>query len=104
MGEENIHLLCHRCGCDLKPGDGNFYVVRIEAFADPTPPRFHDDELAKMTLDDIDTEINQLIESMRDMSERELLDQVYRRLTNVIAGRLSATRLQLLDMYASSRK
>jgi len=29
---------------------------------------------------------------------------VYRRLTNVIAGRLSATRLQLLDMYASSRK
>lgn len=25
---------------------------------------------------------------------------VYRRLTNIIAGRLSATRLQLLDMYA----
>ncbi len=29
---------------------------------------------------------------------------VYRRLTNIIAGRLSATRLQLLDMYASPRK
>jgi CRP/FNR family cyclic AMP-dependent transcriptional regulator len=29
---------------------------------------------------------------------------VYRRLTNIIAGRLSATRLQLLDMYAGSRK
>jgi len=29
---------------------------------------------------------------------------VYRRLTNIIAGRLSATRLQLLDMYAGSRE
>jgi CRP-like cAMP-binding protein len=29
---------------------------------------------------------------------------VYRRLTNIIAGRLSATRLQLLDMYGSPRK
>ena len=29
---------------------------------------------------------------------------VYRRLTNVIAGRLSATRLQLLDVYAGTRK
>ena len=29
---------------------------------------------------------------------------VYRRLTNIIAGRLSATRLQLLDMYAGTRK
>jgi CRP/FNR family cyclic AMP-dependent transcriptional regulator len=29
---------------------------------------------------------------------------VYRRLTNIIAGRLSATRLQLIDMYASTRK
>lgn len=28
---------------------------------------------------------------------------VYRRLTNIIAGRLSATRLQLLDMYSSPR-
>ena len=28
---------------------------------------------------------------------------VFRRLTNVIAGRLSATRLQLLDMYSSPR-
>lgn len=29
---------------------------------------------------------------------------VYRRLTHILAGRLSATRLQLLDMYASPRK
>jgi CRP-like cAMP-binding protein len=29
---------------------------------------------------------------------------VYRRLTNVIAGRLTATRMQLLDMYAVEQK
>ena len=28
MGEPTP-LLCHRCGCDLKLGEGNFYVVRI---------------------------------------------------------------------------
>jgi CRP-like cAMP-binding protein len=33
--------------------------------------------------------------------DNELGYLVFRRLTNVIAGRLSATRLQLLDMYSS---
>lgn len=36
--------------------------------------------------------------------DHELGYFVYRRLTNIIAGRLSATRLQLIDMYASARK
>ena len=36
--------------------------------------------------------------------DHELGYYVYRRLTNVIAGRLTATRLQLLDMYASTRE
>lgn len=36
-------------------------------------------------------------------TDHELGFHVYRRLTNVIAGRLSATRLQLLDMYAHER-
>jgi len=35
--------------------------------------------------------------------DHDLGYQVYRRLTNVVAGRLSATRLQLLDMYARRR-
>jgi CRP-like cAMP-binding protein len=35
--------------------------------------------------------------------DHDLGFHVYRRLTNVIAGRLSATRLQLLDMYARRR-
>ncbi|MFW6069162.1 MAG: cyclic nucleotide-binding domain-containing protein [Chloroflexota bacterium] len=36
-------------------------------------------------------------------ADHELGFHVYRRLTHVIAGRLSATRLQLLDMYAHER-
>ncbi len=51
-------------------------MVRIEAFADPTPPPLDERPLAE-----ISTEINELIERMRDMSEQELMDQVYRRLT-----------------------
>jgi CRP-like cAMP-binding protein len=35
--------------------------------------------------------------------DHDLGYQVYRRLTNVVAGRLSATRLQLLDMYSRRR-
>lgn len=36
--------------------------------------------------------------------DHDLGFHVYRRLTNIIAGRLSATRLQLIDMYAQARK
>ena len=36
--------------------------------------------------------------------DHELGYLVYRRLTNIIAGRLSATRLQLIDMYSQARK
>ncbi len=73
-------LFCHRCGARLTPGRGSFYVVRIEAFADPTPPGLRDDE----SLAEITEEINQLIEQMRDLSEQELMDQVYRRLTMLL--------------------
>ncbi len=38
--------LCHRCAAVLTPGDGSFYVVRIEAFADPSPPRDMGDDPA----------------------------------------------------------
>ena len=61
----------------LTPGDGSFYVVRIEAFADPSPPTVDDSE----SLDDLAAEWERLLDAMRDMSERELMDQVYRRLT-----------------------
>lgn len=70
-------LICHRCGAQLTPGDGSFYVVRIEAFADPTPPRVDADESVEAIAADIDD----LLRRMKDFSEQELMDQVYRRLT-----------------------
>jgi hypothetical protein len=75
-------LLCARCGAELTPGEGDFYVVRIEALADPSPPSFSDDALTH----DHRAEIERLIEQMRGLSDRELLDQVYRRLILYLCG------------------
>ena len=80
---DDIPLLCHRCGSQLTPGEGNFYVVRIEAFADPTPPPIRPDERGEMDLND---EFSRLIERMKDMSEQELMDQVHRRLVIHLCG------------------
>ena len=45
--------------------------------ADPTPPTFSLEDLVR----DSRREIERLIDEMRDLSEQELLDQVYRRVT-----------------------
>ena len=73
----NAPLLCHRCGTPLESGSGNLYIVRVEAFADPTGPRITPEDMEK----DLQGEIERLIDEMRDASERELTGQVYRRLT-----------------------
>lgn len=70
-------LFCHRCGKQLEAGRGQFYVVRIEAFADPTPPAITEEDLQR----DVAAEINRLIEALRDLSDQEAMDQVYRRIT-----------------------
>jgi len=75
-------LLCARCGTELTPGKGNLYLVRIEALADPTPPSFSADDLTH----DPRADIERLIEQMRDLSEQELMDQVYRRLVLYLCG------------------
>lgn len=69
-------LLCHRCGQTLTPGAGNLWVVRIEAMADPWPAPITEEDLSR----DTDAEMRLLIDQMADLSERELNDQVYRRL------------------------
>ena len=86
MNDSNSHLFCSRCGGHLTPGRGSLYVVRIEAFADPSPPELAYEGLAG----DIGEEIDRLIEQMRDMSEQELMDQVHRRLTIHLCGRCYA--------------
>ena len=75
-------LFCNRCNRELHPGDGNFYVIRIEAIADPTPPEFSLDDLRR----DHRQEIEDLLNQMKDLSERELADQVYRQLTIFLCG------------------
>ncbi|NNF42239.1 MAG: hypothetical protein HKO59_13350 [Phycisphaerales bacterium] len=69
--------LCHRCGALLPSGSGAFYVVRIEAFADPSPPR----ESIEASPATRDREIDRLIAQMREMSTQELMDDVYRKIT-----------------------
>ncbi len=76
-------LICHRCGAQLTAGEGSFYVVNIEAFADPTPPRVDPDESVEAIAADIDD----LVRRMKDFSEQELMDQVYRRLTLTLCAR-----------------
>ena len=69
-------------GAELTPGTGDSYVVRIEALADPSPPRFSEEDLKH----DHRAEIERLIEQMRDLSEQELTDQVYRCLVLYLCG------------------
>jgi hypothetical protein len=82
----DVRPFCHRCGLELTPGRGDFYVVRIEAVADPSPP-----DVAEFAALDMDAEIQRLLEQMRDMTEQELMDQVYRRLILYLCGRCYRT-------------
>ena len=75
-------IACHRCGAQLTPGQGSFYVVKIEAFADPTPPTLDEHE----PLEAISTEIDELLAQMGDLSQQELMDQVYRRLVILLCS------------------
>ena len=72
------HLICHRCGATQGSSTaGEFYFVKIDAFADPDLPAMTAEDLRQ----DFSAQIEQLVEQMRDCSERELADQVHRRLT-----------------------
>lgn len=73
---EAFGLICHGCSSVLTCGEGSFYVIKIEAFADPSPPVLDTNKPSKH----LSADINELIEQMSDLSEQELMDQVYRRL------------------------
>ena len=75
VGEQSP-LFCDRCSAVLTPGRGSYYVVKVEAVADPTPPSFAEPHPGV----DVGREIDLLIGRMRDMTEQEAMDQVYRRL------------------------
>jgi hypothetical protein len=75
-------LLCARCLAELRPGSGDFYRIHIEAVADPTPP--NDDE--DLPPEELRRRIEDLVEQLGDVSEREAMDQVCRRLTLHLCG------------------
>ena len=83
MPMEESPLFCDRCLTELRPGEGNFYVVKIEAVADPTPSL----GAGKWSTTELRQEIETLIAQMQDQSERELVDQVYRRVTIFLCNR-----------------
>jgi hypothetical protein len=74
---ESSPVFCARCAAELQPGAGNFYRIHIEAVADPSPPVLQAEDCAR----NLGREIDELLARMESMSEREAMDQVYRRLT-----------------------
>jgi hypothetical protein len=68
-------LFCRRCSKEVHPGRGDYYLVRIDAVADPEPPVITEEDLDL----DVGAEIERLIRQMRNLSEREAEHQVYRR-------------------------
>jgi hypothetical protein len=67
-------IICDLCGRAVPPHA--FYIVRIDAFADPSMPPLSTEELEEM---DFDQTFEDLIEQMKQMSADELQDQVHRR-------------------------
>jgi hypothetical protein len=76
MTHESEPLFCGHCSRILTPGRGEFYVVRIDAVADPTPPRLDDLDQDPV---EIGRQISALFEKLKDQSAQEAMDQVFRR-------------------------
>ncbi|MGA2440614.1 MAG: hypothetical protein ABSH08_06630 [Tepidisphaeraceae bacterium] len=66
--------VCDLCGRKLEPH--NYYVVRIDVFADPSMPAVSSAELEAV---DFDAAIDELLDQMKDMTADQLQDQVHRR-------------------------
>ena len=87
---DQLSLLCARCGIELKPGTGNFYVVRIEALADPTPPSFSEEDMKLNPR----AEIERLIEQMRKSSEQDCSTKSIGGSSSICVGRAIANGLR----------
>jgi hypothetical protein len=75
--DDCLPLFCARCAAELTPGKGTFYWIKIEAFADPTPPDVTEEDLQG----DLRGQIERLLKMMEGMSGQEAMDQIYRRMT-----------------------
>jgi hypothetical protein len=79
---EPVTLFCARCAAELQIGGGHSYQVTIEVVADPAPP-----VITAEPPDELRGRIAELLDEMESLSEREALDQVYRRLILHLCGR-----------------
>ncbi len=77
-------LFCARCSAELTPGDGTYFVVKIEAVADPNGPVVTS-ELPSSK--EIRRQIKKLIAQLEDVSAQEAMHQVQRRLTMHLCGK-----------------
>jgi hypothetical protein len=66
---------CDLCGHELAAPSS--YVVRIDAFADPSMPAMTSELIAQTNFD---AELDSLLEQMKALSAEELQDQVHRRM------------------------
>ena len=77
MTQDSEPFYCDHCSRSLTLGEGRFYVVRIDALADPTPPRIAEKD---QELEEIRRQISALFETLKDQSEQEVMDQVIKRI------------------------
>ena len=80
---DSAPLFCARCAVQLHPGSGDYFQITIEAVADPAPPVLAPDE----TTSGLRVRIAQLLARLGELSEREAMDQVYRRLVMHLCNR-----------------
>lgn len=84
-----MSLFCDRCLKQLVPGRGEFFEVRIEAVADPTPPDLDADLAADPR--EIQSRYEELLAQLQDISPAEARDQVYRRVWITLCNRCYGT-------------
>ncbi len=64
--EEDEPILCARCIKELTPGRGEFYIVEIQATADPTPPVLDESDMTR----DYKSEINAVVAELANHTPR----------------------------------
>lgn len=74
--------VCKRCGRELHPGRGDFYIVSIVSIAEPSPVVITEEELGA----DAGREIQYLIARTRGLTAQAAEDQVHRRLVFHLCG------------------
>ena len=72
---DDAPILCTSLPKDTRSRPRRILQVTIEAVADPTPPSFSGDELAR----DYRRDWREVVAALKDTSPQEALDQVYRR-------------------------